>query len=332
MIVVSRYKKNGYQVKSKGCQKNFTSFKAAENAAKVIAKNIQVPIVFCGNSGKFEKQDRQFVLSNIDTDSITTEAPMLINGECLLEMSRLKDKSIPLILVDLPYGTTQNKWDAIIPLDKMWEVFNRIITDNGIIVLTAAQPFSSKLVMSNINNFKYEIIWEKTIGSGQLNIKKQPLRNHESVLIFYKKPGTYNEQKTEGKPYSIDRKVVSKGEGYGAQTNSSKDNNGFRHAKSVIKISNPRIKGGHPTQKPVELIEHLIKTYSNEGDLVLDCCMGSGTTGIATSNLNRRFIGIEMDTNYFTAAQTRITNNIGKTTTNDECSINYEDDSDAIAE
>jgi site-specific DNA-methyltransferase (adenine-specific) len=236
----------------------------------------------------------------------------LINGECIEEMSKLKNESINLILTDLPYGTTQNKWDEIIPFESMWKEFNRVLKPNGIIVLTATQPFSSKLIMSNLDNFKYEIIWEKTIGSGQLNIKRQPLRVHESILIFYKKPGTYNEQKTEGNPYSISRNIVSKGEGYGKQVNSSKVNDGFRHAKSVIKISNPRIKGGHPTQKPVALMEYLIKTFSNENDMVLDCCMGSGTTGVAALNLNRKFIGIELDEKYFSMSSKRMENvNVG---------------------
>jgi site-specific DNA-methyltransferase (adenine-specific) len=188
----------------------------------------------------------------------------------------------------------------------MWAQFNRVIKDDGIVVLTATQPFTSKLILSNIEDFKYEIIWEKTIGSGQLNIKKQPLRIHESILVFYKKPGTYNEQKTEGKPYAIKRKIKSKGEGYGKQKNSSKINDGFRHAKSIIKISNPRVKNGHPTQKPLELMIRLIKTYSNKNDNVLDCCMGSGTTGIAAIGLERNFIGIELDETYFITAMRRI--------------------------
>jgi len=230
----------------------------------------------------------------------------LVHGDCLEVMRRITSKSVHLICADLPYGTSQNKWDAIIPFEPMWAAFNRVLKDDGIVVLTATQPFTSKLVMSNIDDFRYEVIWEKTVGSGQLNIKRQPLRVHESVLVFYKQPGTYNEQKTTGKPYKISRKIASKGEGYGKQANSSKDNDGFRHAKSVIKISNPRIKNGHPTQKPLELMENIIKTYSNEGDIVLDCVMGSGTTGVACVNLRRKFIGIELDQLYFDDAKIRI--------------------------
>jgi site-specific DNA-methyltransferase (adenine-specific) len=230
----------------------------------------------------------------------------LIQGDCLEKMKSIADGSIDLICTDLPYGTTQNKWDEIIPFDQMWTEFDRVIKDGGMIVLTATQPFSSKLVMSNLKGFKYELIWEKTIGSGQLNIKRQPLRIHESILIFGKKPGTYNEQKTAGKPYSIKRKIKSKGEGYGKQTDSKKENDGFRHARSIIKVSNPRIKNGHPTQKPLGLMEHIVKTYSNEKDMVLDCCMGSGTTAIASINLNRDFIGIELSAEYFECAQKRV--------------------------
>lgn len=221
-------------------------------------------------------------------------------------MPKLPKSSVNLILTDLPYGTTQNKWDEVIPFDKMWECFSHVLTPTGIVVLTATQPFSSKLVLSNPKNFKYEIIWEKTIGSGQLNIKRQPLRVHESILIFYEKFGTYNEQKTQGEAYKRIRVPRLKA-GYGTQpAPPNKDSDGLRNARSVIQVSNPRVKGGHPTQKPVTLMEYLIKTYSNPGDLVLDCCLGSGTTGIAAIQLDRNFIGIELDEAYFNIAKKRI--------------------------
>jgi len=231
----------------------------------------------------------------------------LIRNNCLNEMKNIKEKSIDCILTDLPYGITKNEWDIEIDLKLLWENFNNILKPNGIIILTAVQPFTSKLVISNQKMFKYEIIWEKTIGSGQLNIKHQPLRVHESILIFYNKRGTYNEQLTEGKPYSINRTKV-KGSGYNKQTSSNKQNDGYRHAKSVIKISNPRIKEGHPTQKPIELLEYLVKTYTNENDTVLDCCMGSGSTGVACINLNRNFIGIELNNEYFEKAKDYLNN------------------------
>ena len=231
----------------------------------------------------------------------------LIRDNCLNQMKNIKERSIDCILTDLPYGITKNEWDIEIDLKLLWENFNNILKPNGIIILTAVQPFTSKLVISNQKMFKYEIIWEKTIGSGQLNIKHQPLRVHESILIFYNKRGTYNEQLTEGKPYSINRTKV-KGSGYNKQTSSNKQNDGYRHAKSVIKISNPRIKDGHPTQKPIELLEYLVKTYTNENDTVLDCCMGSGSTGVACINLNRNFIGIELNNEYFEKAKDYLNN------------------------
>lgn len=246
----------------------------------------------------------------IDLSSLTINNPTLINGECLEEMENIPDKSVKLIAVDLPYGTSQHKWDEVIPFAPMWKQFNRILKEDGITVLTAAQPFASKLVMSNLDDFKYDLIWKKTLASGQLNVKRQPLRVHESLLVFYKKFSTYNEQKTEGKPYSIKRKVNFKGEGYGKQTDSEKINEGFRHAKSVIEVANPRSKNGHPTQKPLELMEYIIKTYSNDGDIVLDCCMGGGTTGVAAKILKRKFIGIELDNHYFNHAKNRITSEV----------------------
>jgi len=232
----------------------------------------------------------------------------LIQGNCIEKLNNLAKNSVDLICVDLPYGTSRNKWDQIIPFSEMWESFFYVLKSNGNIVLTASQPFTSKLICSNLLDFKYEIIWEKTIGSNQLNIKRQPLRIHESILVFYKNFGTYNEQKTNGKPYSINRTINFDGYGYGKQYSSSKRNDGFRHAKSIIKIPNPRIKGGHPTQKPLELMKFIVKTFSNENDIVLDCCMGSGTTGEAALSLNRKFIGIELDTNYFNIAIERLRN------------------------
>lgn len=220
---------------------------------------------------------------------------ILIKDDCLKVMPNIEEGSVDLIATDLPYGTTQNKWDIIIPFEPMWASFKRVLKPNGVVVLTATQPFSSKLVISNLEWFKYEIIWEKSLGSGQLNIKHRPLSTHESVLVFYNKKPTYNEQKTKGEPYNINRSADYKDGNYGRQTPNKKINDGYRHAKSVVKISNPRIKGGHPTQKPVKLMEYIIKTYSNKKDTVLDCCMGSGTTGMACSYLDRNFIGIESD-------------------------------------
>jgi len=230
----------------------------------------------------------------------------LLYGDCLEEMKKIKDKSVDMILCDLPYGVTKNKWDSVIDLEGMWNQYERIIKDNGAIVLTAVQIFASQLIMSKPKLFKYDLIWKKTIASGQLNVNRQPLRIHEHILVFYKRQPIYNQQMTKGKPYTINRKVNYRGEGYNKQTDSFKENTGFRHPNSVLEFSNPRIKGGHPTQKPVALMEYLVKTYTNEGDLVLDNCMGSGTTGVACVNLKRDFIGMEDVEKYFEIAKERI--------------------------
>lgn len=234
---------------------------------------------------------------------------MQVNLRCsdaLEGMSLLSPNSIDLICTDLPYGITQNKWDSVIPLPELWNSFNTVLKTNGVVVLTASQPFTSMLVMSNLAKFKYDLVWNKTIASGQLNVAKQPLRTHESILVFYSGTPTYNEQKTEGDPYKIHRKAKYKEGNYGVQKESTKENEGFRHAKSVITVSNPRIKDGHPTQKPLELMKYLIKSYSNEEDMVLDCCMGSGTTGVACVEEKRNFTGIELNKKYCLKAADRI--------------------------
>lgn len=230
----------------------------------------------------------------------------LFCGNCLDIMPGLPENSVDLIAVDPPYGTTQNKRDIVIPLSPMWDCIRRVLKRNGTVVMTSAQPFTSQLIMSNLLWYKYDIIWEKTIGSGQLNIRRQPLRAHEHIVVFYDKYSVYNEQKTEGPPYTIRRKAAGFGGNYGKQKDSNKNNTGYRHAKSVITIPNPRTKGGHCNEKPVALMEYIIKTYSNEGDTVLDFAMGRGTTGIACVNLGRSFIGIEEDTSWFLKAEERI--------------------------
>ncbi len=234
-------------------------------------------------------------------ENTTTPSIELINGDCLEYLPTIPDKSVDLILCDLPYGTTQNKWDSIIPLDKLWKEYNRI--SRGAVVLTAAQPFTSILVSSFLEGFKYEWIWQKDNGTGFLNAKKQPLRNHESVLVFYKEQPEYNPQMTEGKPYKC--KSGRATENYGSQVSVITENKGERYPLSIILFKRDKDKQ-HPTQKPVALMEYLIKTYTNPGDLVLDNCMGSGTTGVACKNLGRAFIGIEKDPEYFKIAEERI--------------------------
>lgn len=229
-------------------------------------------------------------------------------GDCLDLMPKIDNKSIDLILCDLPYGvTSRNKWDIIIPFDKLWENYERIIKDSGAIVLTATQPFASQLVCSNLKLFKYEWIWEKPNGTGFLNAKKQPLRNHEQVLVFYKNQPTYNPQFTMGKPYKC--KQGGHGTNYNDRGNKTKEvlteNNGERYPLTVQKFNKDKSKI-HPTQKPIELCEYFIKTYTNEKDLVLDNCAGSGSILVAAKHLNRNFIGIEKDEGYCKIAGQKI--------------------------
>lgn len=245
----------------------------------------------------------------------------LQQGDCLELMKSLENKSVDLILCDLPYGTTRNKWDSIIDLELLWEQYNRVIKDRGAILLFAQTPFDKVLGVSNLENLRYEIIWQKTAPTGFLNAKKMPMKAHENVLVFYKKLPTYNPQMTQGHP----RKVSSK---------KSRTNSANRHTKKSLKgesnygvfaneiegydsteryplsvqvfAKDQQRENYHPTQKPVALLEWLIKTYSNEGDLVLDNCMGSGSTGVACVNLNRNFIGMELTEQYFEIAKERI--------------------------
>ena len=232
------------------------------------------------------------------------ELNRIYNEDCLAGMKRIEDKSIDMILCDLPYGTTRNKWDSIIPLDLLWEQYNRIIKDNGAIVLTAQTPFDKVLGVSNLKNLKYEWIWQKESGTGFLNAKKMPLKDHENILVFYKKPPTYNPQMRFGfKSYKT--KKGHHGTNYGQDKGAVTISNGERYPLTTVKFSRDKEKI-HPTQKPVDLFEYLINTYTNEGDIVLDNCMGSGTTAIAAINTNRNFIGFELDEAYFMLANERI--------------------------
>jgi site-specific DNA-methyltransferase (adenine-specific) len=235
----------------------------------------------------------------------------LILGDCLVEMPKIADKSIDMILCDLPYGTTACKWDTIIPFEPLWKEYKRIIKDNGAIVLTAKQPFTSNLLLSNINMFRYELIWQKDKGTDFGNSNIKPLNAHENILIFYSKSPIYNKQMEIGKPYTKKNYRNNGNDDLNFKSDNSGVwiNNGERTPISVIKISRDNISRGtsiHPTQKPVALFEYLIKTYTNEGDLVLDNCAGSGTTGVACKNLNRNCILIEKDEEYFKIAERRI--------------------------
>lgn len=233
----------------------------------------------------------------------------LYNGDCLEVMKDIKDKSIDMILCDLPFEHTCCSWDLLIPFEPLWKQYKRIIKDNGAIVLFGAEPFSSKLRMSNPKMYRYDWIWEKTKYSNFLCLKKQPARNYENICIFYKKQPTYNPEMLKGKPY-IDKRNGIKKQGhqqeYGIKNFVPIENKGERYPNCIIHFSNGNNKNVHPTQKPVPLLEYLIKTYTNEGETVLDNCMGSGSTGVACMNTNRNFIGIELDKNYFEIAKKRI--------------------------
>lgn len=229
----------------------------------------------------------------------------LRKGDCLELMKKIPDKSIDMILCDLPYGTTKNKWDNVIDLELLWKQYNRIIKDNGCIALFSQMPFSASLVMSNYKYFRYEWIWEKSKGTGHLNAKKMPLKAHENILIFYKKLPIYNVQMRKGfKSYKCISGVGSKN--YGKQKRVFTDSDGERYPLDIINFGYDSKYKLHPTQKPVALLEYLIKTYTNEKDIVLDNCMGSGSTGVACINTNRKFVGIEKDTKYYKIAKRRI--------------------------
>jgi len=227
-------------------------------------------------------------------------------GNCLDILPTLLDNSVDMVLVDLPYGTTACKWDSIIPLDKLWEQYNRICKENGAMVFTAAQPFTTILAASNLDNFRYEWIWEKPQGTNPMNAKVMPLKSHENILVFYRKKPVYNPQMWYSTPYGGFTSNTNKiGEVYGSAQSKHRDNpEGSRYPKSILKFKQE--KGLHPTQKPVDLMEYLIKTYTNSGNVILDNTMGSGTTGVAAVRSGRDFIGIEMDQKYYEIAKQRI--------------------------
>ena len=234
----------------------------------------------------------------------TNQTNQILQGDCLELMKDIPDGSVDMILADLPYGTTRNKWDSIIPLDELWVHYMRIIKDNGAIVLTAQTPFDKVLGVSNLKLLKYEWVWRKDSGTGFLNAKKMPLKNHENILIFYKKPPIYNPQMRFGhKPYIA--KKGHHGTNYGSDKGATTQSDGSRYPVSVIDFSRDKDKI-HPTQKPVALFEYLIKTYTNEGDLVLDNVAGSGTTGVAAMNTNRNFILMEKEPEYVEIIKKRL--------------------------
>ncbi|EMW7813727.1 DNA-methyltransferase [Acinetobacter baumannii] len=231
----------------------------------------------------------------------------LMLGDCLDRMREVETGTVDMILCDLPYGTTCCKWDVVIPFKQLWEQYERVIKDNGAIVLFAAQPFTSLLASSNLKLFRYEWIWEKPAATGFFNAHFQPLRAHENILVFYKAKPTFNPMKTFGHERKTAKRKDIGSEHYGKQVNIKSYDSTERYPRSVQLFSRDKKKSNlHPTQKPVALCEYLIRTYTNEGETVLDNTMGSGTTGVACVNTGRSFIGIEQEKKYFEIAEERI--------------------------
>ena len=244
---------------------------------------------------------------------IENERYKLYQGDCLEVMDKLIESGLKVdaIITDPPYGTTQNKWDSVISLDEMWNRINKLIKSNGAIVFTSQSIFTAKLILSNEKWFKYKLVWEKSKATNFLNAKKQPLRKHEDICVFYNKQPTYNPQMREGKPYDKGVRKDQLTGSYGDFNPVHVKSEGKRYPTDVVYFKTAESEGKvyHSTQKPVKLMEYLIKTYTDENDLVLDFTMCSGSTGVACMNTNRRFIGIELDEKYFNIAKNRIENN-----------------------
>lgn len=234
----------------------------------------------------------------------------LHNDECIRRMKSIQDKTIDMILCDPPFGVTDCEWDNIIPFDLMWEQYNRIIKDDGVIVLFSAQPFTTKLINSNLRNYKYSWYWVKNTCTGFAFAKHQPMRKVEEINVFYKKKPLYVPQglKKLDKPLIKKRKIKENSEDsiYKVSTLLKEHTIEYTNYPNNVLFFNKETNTIHPTQKPIDLLEYLIKTYTRENDIVLDNCMGSGSSGVAAGNLNRRFIGIELDKNYFEKAKDRI--------------------------
>lgn len=245
-------------------------------------------------------------------DKNENDSMSLTFGDCLIEMKNIDDKSVDMILCDLPYGVTKNSWDIIIPFDDLWKHYNRIIKDNGAIVLFGSQPFTSFMITSNIKYFRYCLVWEKNKFSDFLNSKRKPMKTNEDIAVFYKKQPVYNPQYWYSTPYTRwnTQEAVNKQTNYGIHKENFNENvDGKRLPTTVLKFNRVE-RPQHPTQKPVDLLEWLIKTYTNESELVLDNCMGVGSTGLACKNTNRRFVGIEKNEDYFDIAKKNINTNL----------------------
>ena len=241
----------------------------------------------------------------------------LLCGDCLELMNDIEDKSIDCIICDLPYGTTKCKWDIVIPFDKLWEQYNRIIKDNGAIILFGTEPFSSELRLSNKSDYKYDIYWVKEKPTNFMQVKKRVGKLTENICVFYKKQCTYNPQMVKHNGKKVTNKPSERNAKFKSVVASDSptlsikpyEDTGYRYPCDILNINREKLGSTvHPTQKPVALLEYLIKTYTNENETVLDNCMGSGSTGVACVNTNRNFIGIELDIDYFNIAKERIEN------------------------
>lgn len=247
-----------------------------------------------------------------DLASNVSDQYQLYMGNCLAELRNVADKSVDLILADMPYGTTECKWDQVIPFDQLWPELNRVKKPETAVLLFGTEPFSSLLRVSNIKNYRYDWVYEKPAATGFLNAKRQPLRAHELISVFYSKQPVYNPQKTQGHRRKQSEREDINSECYGKALKRTAYDSTERYPRSIQKFSSDKQKQSlHPTQKPVSLLEYMIRTYSHPGQTVLDFTMGSGSTGVACMNMGRRFIGIEMDADYFRVAESRLSACVG---------------------
>jgi len=265
------------------------------------------PLFYYQNLSKKKKQD---ILEELQHFLYKQDAPeiQLKLGDCLDEMKDIPTSSVDLILTDLPYGLTKNKWDIIINMESLWSEYTRIIKNNGAIILFGNQPFTSLLITSNLDLFRYTLVWCKNKFSDFLNANKKPMKIHEDIIVFYKRQPVYNIQYSFSTPYVRWNKQesIDKQTNYNKYTETTTTNEDGKRLPTTVLQFNRVERPIHPTQKPVDLLEWIIKTYSNEGDIVLDSCMGVGSTGIACKNTHRKFIGIEIESEYFQIAKNTI--------------------------
>ena len=308
---------NKYTVKElkKLCKKRkikgYSNKKKAYIINLITKENVKVDNVKVDNVKVDNVKVDNVKVDNVKVDKKTTSNVVLYHGDCLEKMKLIKDESIDMILCDLPYGMTKNKWDTVIPFESLWLHYNRIIKKNGAIILFGNQPFTSKLVCSNLKMFRYSLVWVKNKFSDFLNAKRKPMKTNEDLCVFYKKLPTYNIQYWYSTPYERwnTQKAVDKQTNYGSHKKNRVKSNGKRLPTTVLKFNRVE-RPKHPTQKPTDLLEWLIKAYTNENETVLDNCMGVGSTGVACVNTNRNFIGIELEKKYYDIAHEQLQNNI----------------------